>query len=133
VFPASPLDTEPAGPEPVLEVSVFELLEALRRALARVPPEAIHHQVDLERVTLQERMLAVMDRLRAGPAQHLLFEDLLLDAAPTRHLVVMTFLAILELARIQAVGLFQNQSEAGELRGPIRVRLAVAAAEESGV
>jgi chromatin segregation and condensation protein Rec8/ScpA/Scc1 (kleisin family) len=97
-----------------------------------VPPEAVHHQVSLERVTLQERMLAVMDHLR-GAAAHLLFEDLLVDAARTRHLVVMTFLAILELARIQALRLFQNQTESGEPVGPIRVRLAVAAEEEGRV
>ncbi len=132
VFPASPLDPEP-GPEPVLEVNAFELLEALRRALARVPPESVHHEVSLERVTLQERMLAVMDRLRASGVEHVRFEDLLLDAARTRHLVVMTFLAILELARIQALRLFQNTNEAGDLQGPIRVRLAVVAEEDGHV
>jgi segregation and condensation protein A len=127
VFPASPAeDEERAGPEPVLDVSVFELLEALRRALARVPPESIHHKVNLERVTLQERMLAVMDRLRGAGPEHVRFEDLLLDVARSRHVVVMTFLAILELARIQALRLFQNTSEAGEPHGPIRVRLAAA-------
>jgi segregation and condensation protein A len=133
VFPGVALEEEaPPGPEPVLEVSVFELLEALRRALARLPPESAHHLVNLERVTLQERMVAVMDRLRTGPAEAVRFEDLLVDAARTRHLVVMTFLAILELARIQALRLFQNVTAAGEPQGPIRVHLAVAGAEEDG-
>ena len=41
----------------------------------------------------------------------------------------MTFLAILELARIQALRIFQNQDDTGRLIGPIRVRLAVEDAE----
>ncbi len=130
VFPGVVLaDDEREPPERELSVSLVELVEALRRALSRLPPEERHHQVSLERVSLQERMVAVMDRLRAGEAA-LLFEDLLVDAARTRHLVVMTFLAILELARIQAVLLFQNTRESGEPFGPVRVRLAVPAAAE---
>ena len=55
----------------------------------------------------------------------MLFEDLLMDAEATRQRVIMTFLAILELARIQAVRLFQNLTEQGNPFGPVRVRLAI--------
>jgi segregation and condensation protein A len=132
VFAGTPLAEESEPRERELSVSLLELVEALRRALSRLPPDEVHHTVNLERVTLQERMVAVMDRLRAAADAVLLFEDLLVDAARTRNLVAMTFLSILELARIQAVLLFQNSSESGEPFGPIRVRLAVSrAAEES--
>jgi segregation and condensation protein A len=133
VFAGTPLAQESEPRERELSVSLLELVEALRRALSRLPPEEVHHQINLERVTLQERMVAVMDRLRAAAADAaLLFEDLLVDAARTRNLIAMTFLSILELARIQAVLLFQNARESGEPFGPIRVRLAVSrAAEES--
>ncbi len=132
VFPGAPLREEKEPQERELSVSLLELVEALRRALSRLPPEEIHHRVNLERVTLQERMVAVMDRLAAESDAALLFEDLLVDAARTRHLIAMTFLAILELARIQAIVLFQNARESGEPFGPIRVRLAVSSAAEEG-
>jgi segregation and condensation protein A len=108
-----------------LQVSLFALLEALRRVLEQAPKDSPPHQVTLERVTLQDRMLHVMDRLGADPEGTVLFEDLLTDGAVSRHRVVMTFLAILELAKIRALRIFQNLSEAGMPFGPVRVRLAV--------
>ncbi len=52
-------------------------------------------------------------------------EDLLTDGELSRHRVVMTFLAILELVRIQVLHIFQNVGESGAPSGPVRVRLAV--------
>ena len=69
-------------------------------------------------------MLHVMDLLSARGEASLLFEELLADAAVSRHRLVVTFLAILELARIQALRIFQNRSEAGLPFGPLRVRAA---------
>jgi segregation and condensation protein A len=112
-------------PEAELQVSLFALLEALRRVLERAPKEALHHQVTLDRVTLQDRMLRVMDLLGADPSGVILFEDLLGDGVATRHRVVMTFLAILELAKMQALRIFQNLDELGVPVGPVRVRAAV--------
>ncbi len=125
VFPGSADLSEVPTPDAVLDVSLFALLEAMRGVLARIPPKQRHHQVTLERITLQERMVGVMDALRAAADVTVRFEDLLLDGDPTRHRVVMTFLAILELARIQAVRIFQNLSAGGWPSGPVRVRLSV--------
>jgi segregation and condensation protein A len=125
VFEPTPHLAEVGEKEPVLTVSLFAMLEAMRRVLANLPAEERHHQVPLERVTLQDRMIAVMDHLRSDPEEFMLFEDLLKDALFTRHHIVMTFLAILELARIQAVRIFQNLSDQGQPFGPVRVRLAV--------
>ena len=111
--------------EAVFEASLFPLLEALRRVLRDLPHEPAPHELDVERVTLQDRMVRLMDLLREAEAGSLLFEDLLRDEAETRHMVVMTFLAILELARIQALRIFQNRTEGGRPFGPIRVRLGV--------
>ncbi len=125
VFEAMPDLSEVGKREAVLDVSLFSMLEALRRVLAHLPQEEQHHQIQIERVTLQDRMIAVMDFLREAAEPTVLFEDLLRDGEATRHRLVMTFLAILELAHIQAVRLFQNVSEHGQLIGPVRVRLAV--------
>jgi segregation and condensation protein A len=114
--------------EGVLVVSLFGLLEAMQRVLARIPAEEARHTVARARLTLQECMVEVMDALRAADPASVRFEDLLLGNAPTRERVVLAFLSILELAKIQALLIFQNADEVGRPGGPIRVRLAIGAA-----
>lgn len=109
----------------VLAVSLFGLLEAMQRVLARIPEAEVRHTVARARLTLQEAMVMVMDRLRDAVGASVLFEDLLAGAEPTRERIVLSFLSILELAKIQALLIFQNANEAGQPSGPIRVRLAV--------
>jgi chromatin segregation and condensation protein Rec8/ScpA/Scc1 (kleisin family) len=112
--------------EGVLTVSLFGLIDAMQAVLARIPPAQAHHTVARVRVTLQQAMIEIMDRLRAAGAATVLFEDLFpIDAATTRERVVLAFLSILELAKIQALLIFQNASAEGRPEGPIRVRLAV--------
>ncbi len=116
---------------PGLQVSLFALVEAMRRVLENLPEEEQHHQVLLERITLRERMVAIMDQLRTCATASMRFEDLLRDAELTRHRIVMTFLALLELAKIQALRLFQNVGADGMPFGPVRVRVAVDAAPDT--
>ena len=116
--------------EPVLDVQMEHLIAAVRRVLASLP-EAAHHQVLVDRFSVQEAMTGVLDLLReaAGP---LLFERLLLQGR-TRRRVVVTFLALLELAKIQAVRLYQDRGERGDPFGPIQARLAIADAEQQRI
>ena len=111
--------------EAELSVSLFGLLEALKTVLDQAPVEAHVHQVTIETITLQDRMLFVMDLLRAAAGDPVPFEDLLSDTPLTRVRVVLTFLAILELARIQALRLYQHIDQEGHPSGPVRVRTAV--------
>jgi segregation and condensation protein A len=118
--------TEVPEKEGVLVVSLFGLLEAMQRVLARIPAEEARHTVARARLTLQECMVHVMDALRAADPASVRFEDLLTAGdSPTRDRVVLAFLSILELAKIQALVIFQNVDEAGRPEGPIRVHLAV--------
>ena len=105
-----------------IEVGLFELVDAMRRALARGGHSGAAHEVEIETVTVRERMLAVMGVLTSREACE--FEDLLASDAPswTRALIVATFLAILELTRLEAIGLYQGIDELGVPRGPIHVR-----------
>jgi segregation and condensation protein A len=91
--------------------------------LEEIPAEPQAHEVHLERVSVQDRMHHVMDRLRGAPAGTALFEDVMREGPRVRHYVVMTFLAILELTRLQEVRIFQNADDAGCPVGPIRIRL----------
>lgn len=117
--------------EGVLTVSLFGLLEAMQRVLAKIPAAEVRHTVSRVRITLQQAMIEVMDRLRAAVGSTVLFEDLLAAGpALTRERVVLTFLSILELAKIQALLIFQNLLEDGRPQGPIRVRLAVESAPD---
>jgi segregation and condensation protein A len=122
VFPARAQGI-PAAPEAEreIEVGLFELVDAMRRALARGGHTGAAHEVEIETVTVRERMLAVMESLSAREACE--FEELLTaEGGVTRGLIVATFLAILELTRLEAIGRYQGLDEGGVPRGPIHVR-----------
>jgi segregation and condensation protein A len=111
--------------EAVLTVSMVDLIDAMRRVLAELPVEEREHRVLRDRVTAQNRMVGVMDELREVGGGTLLFEALLRSGDASRRWLLMTFLAILELAKMQAILIFQNSTPEGLPIGPIRMRLAV--------
>ena len=124
VFRGTPDLSDIPAPESVLEGSLWSLLEAMQRVLKNLPDESSVHEVLRETLTVQDRMIHVMD-LVGVHAAGLLFEELLTDAEVTRQRVVLTFLAILELTRIRALRLMQSLAEDGRPYGPVRVRAAV--------
>ncbi|MGH0038461.1 MAG: segregation and condensation protein A [Myxococcota bacterium] len=117
-------------PEPVpdsereIAVGLFQLLEAFRGVLDRASDEGGHvHEVEHEPVTVRERMIAVMEVLDS--LESIEFVDLFdrVDGGkPTRTTLVATFLAILELARLTALRIYQGAGEEGAPSGPIRLR-----------
>ena len=111
---AKPIDDVPVPS--LREVSVFELLTALRRVLERLPKENVH-EVTLDKITVRDKMTMLLDRLRT--AEKLLFDELFSDAK-TRMEIVVTFLAMLELVKVRAVRIFQDA-----LNGPIIIEAAV--------
>jgi segregation and condensation protein A len=118
------------GPEPVPEaereiaVGLFQLVEAFRGVLERATDGAAHvHEVEQEVVTVRDRMIAVMDVLES--VESIEFVDLFdrVDGGrPSRAALVATFLAILELARLTALRIYQGMAEDGAPSGPIRLR-----------
>jgi segregation and condensation protein A len=104
------------------EVSVFELLNALKRVLERLPKENIH-EVTLDKITVREKMTFLLDTLRAH--SKVLF-DALFAEVKTRMEVVVTFLAMLELVKARAIRIFQD-----ELGGPIQIEAAAGMDEAS--
>ncbi len=108
-----------------IEVGLFELIEAFRRALRAAGPNDAPHEIHSETITVHERMLAVMKALEGR--EFALFGEVIAAGAkrsPSRALLVATFLAILELARIAALRIYQAASEHGVPEGPIRLRAA---------
>ena len=124
VFEAHATSLEPRPEsEREIEVGVFALIEAYRRALARAGPSAAPHEVEVETVTVRERMLVVMNALELRPS--LEFMECVLTsegALPSRSIFVATFLAILELSRMAALRLYQGIDERGGPQGPIHLR-----------
>jgi segregation and condensation protein A len=101
-FRAIPL--EPVLGEETLEVSLFDLLAAFRDVLARAS-EQPSLTIMPRPVTTAERMVAILDRLATdGPVS---FQTLFAPAV-SRTVVVITFLALLELLRQGAVRVQQR-------------------------
>lgn len=117
------------GAEPIpdssreIEVGLFELVEAYRRVLQRPRHSGRAHEIEVESVTVQQRMHAVMELL--GQRGSIEFEQLVQDADGSRQsvpILVATFLAILELTRMGFLRLYQGVDESCVPVGPIHCR-----------
>ena len=89
---------------PLEPVSHFLLIDVLKDVLARVGEE-FFYRVELEDVTLEEKMELVLSELAAEG--RVLFVDLV-SRTPRRVHIVVTFMAILELARLGRIVLAQE-------------------------
>jgi len=89
------------------DVTLFDLVDALREVLSRIPQRIDVHRVDVERVTVEEQMerIRATVRERGGVTFASLFED-----SPTRVQIVTTFIALLELIRLGAVAVAQDRA-----------------------
>lgn len=87
------------------EVSVFELLSALQRIIERLPKDAIH-EVTLEEISVREKMTLVLEALRLHGS--VLFDSLFV-AVESKMDVIVTFLAMLELVKVRAIRIFQQE------------------------
>lgn len=94
------------------DLQVFDLLSALQGVLDRAPTDT-YVEVSRENWTVEERIQIIMERLENEAT--IPFEELF-ERDWSRPLIVVTFLGLLELVRMNLVGLFQ-----GEWFGPIHV------------
>ena len=110
------------GPEGLADVSVFKLIEALDRALKNARTETTQ-EILADRLSITDAIARVVEVLRLrGRAS---FEELLRghQGAPnTRSEVIATFLAILEMAKLMLVRVYQaSYEEAGAIGAEILV------------
>jgi segregation and condensation protein A len=102
----------PEGPERTdypLEVSLLELLSALKKLLERVPEE-VALEIERDRLTIAERINSILAQLK-GATEEVAFEELFQGSRSVREIIV-TFLALLELMRLRMVG--ARQAAPGE-------------------
>jgi segregation and condensation protein A len=96
---------EPAGDEEeLIEVSVFELIEAFHRIVSQMDKKELM-EIDLEKLSLTDIINEIMDQLAI--TKNLNFEDLL-GARKDRRRVIYTFLALLELVKLRMVRAYQT-------------------------
>lgn len=89
---------EPKRTDFPLEVSLFEMLAALRKLVERIPDDE-PFEIARERLSVADRIGEVLETLR-GAAGELPFEALFVESS-SRSDVIVTFLALLEIVRMR--------------------------------
>ncbi len=122
IFPTPPrLKGIERGPEKLADHDPYLLGKAFRRMLEKAEPEN-PYRIELESVSIVERMMNVLDQLKQSSAPRS-FESLV-PANPTRGIIVGTFIALLELCKRQTIRVSQEEEE-------ILIRLANLEGEEA--
>lgn len=103
VFTRRPAEDEENGE---LELSLFALIEAFQQVLRR-SREEIAHAVTLERISIEEKITEILDRLEDAGGE-LEFAHLL-GRTVTREGIVLTFLALLELIKMRLIRVYQRR------------------------
>lgn len=95
---------EEGAEEERIEASLFDLMDALQKVLQRAKEEAFH-EVILDRLTVEDKVqeiLLLLQREKRSLPFHLLFPK-----EASRRVIVITFLAILELVKAKWIRVFQ--------------------------
>ncbi len=119
------LPESPPDAEREIEVGLLPLIAAFQTVLRRSRDQSAVHEVFAEPVGVREQMVALVDALEASPNIELFaFLASTWGAKPSPSVVVATFLALLELARMAVLRVFQSADEEGVPRGAIHLRRA---------
>jgi segregation and condensation protein A len=108
VFPRGIPAPQAEGPAPLADIGLFKLLDAFQKVLKRAQKD-LSFEIDAERISIQERMTQIVDRLKG--VKNCQFEHLFEDVITTYDIVV-TFLAVLEMAKMRMMRVYQQDPEA---------------------
>ena len=89
----------------LIEVGVFELIEALKDVLNRSSLEAAY-DITLDRITIEERIAQILEVVKLE-GSGLLFSSLF-SGASSKEDIIISFLAILELIRMRMIKVYQK-------------------------
>ena len=106
------LEASAASVPGAADESVWKLIEAFGRILDKAGPAAAHDVV-VDRVSIGDRINQLVDRLEGGGGAFRFDScfDLALPESELRHQVVVTLLAILELARLKVLRVLQSEDK----------------------
>lgn len=101
---AKPSELPISAEDEVVHVGLFELIDAFQRILERMAP---NHRVDMttERISVKDRINGLIDLLEERGS--ITFEELF-HGDVTRSDVIVTFLAILEMVKLQLIRVAQH-------------------------
>ncbi len=111
--PKLPLPDDLKAEEGTMDLDAYKLLSAFGEILKRAPKDSVH-EIEIERLSVTDRMYQIVDKLKNNESMEF---EALFDGIRDRPTLVVTFLAILEMARLKMLQVFQMDSF-----GPIRVR-----------
>ncbi|MBW2051574.1 MAG: segregation/condensation protein A [Deltaproteobacteria bacterium] len=92
--------------EELISVSLFDLLDSFRKIISRIEDKT-HMEIILETKNIEDRISEIIDLLKL--MREAAFEKLFIKDR-SRGELILTFLALLELARIGLIRIFQNQT-----------------------
>jgi segregation and condensation protein A len=92
---------------PLEEVSLFDLLSALKNVLDKGNYKDALMEVTIEQISVKDKITEIMDRMRKE--KRITFQALFLDLS-TKLEVINAFLALLELIKLQVIKAFQYSS-----------------------
>ena len=101
---SQPSDALQPGELPLLEVSIYRLIEALDIVIRNATPQ-VQHEITRDRVSVSDAIHALADRLR--PGESVPFRSLF-ALARDRAQIIATFLAVLEMCRLRLLRVFQE-------------------------
>jgi segregation and condensation protein A len=111
--PSPPLETEAESDDPMLEnVSLFDLVDALQGILNRNPGRKLLEIIP-DNLTVRERMNVILETLEGKESVSF---SALFEESCHRLVIIVTFLALLELIRLRVARVFQ-----ADTFGPILV------------
>jgi len=93
-----------------LELELFDLVDAFRSLLARIPAESFHDVASAETFSIADCINEILSLLQE---RELIEFDELVREDCTRERVIVTFLALLELCRLRMIRIFQNTHQGG--------------------
>ncbi len=98
-FPHSPEkpDLPPVNEDPVGELSIFDLIQAFQKVLKRFESEHDFGQIVDDRFTVSDKVEYLLAEMRPGQSRR--FQSLF-ENATTKSEVIVTFLAVLELMKM---------------------------------
>lgn len=96
----------PPGEEELVEISIFELIEAFHRLVTRIDKKELL-EIDLEKMSVTDIINDILERLTNE--KNMTFEELL-GERKERWRVIYTFLALLELIKLKMVKAYQTSA-----------------------
>jgi len=99
---ATPMESE----ETPLELTLFDLMDALQDVVRRAPSKALL-ELTADHLTVKDRMNYILERLEESAAVPF---DMLFSPTDGRLVLIVTFLGLLELLRLKLVRVFQPET-----------------------